>query len=54
MQRLPLDHRTHIVEHQPAHLCKSGQARLPGECHADQPAHAGAQPVQRASLQLRQ
>ncbi len=47
LQCRPLDARPHIVEHQAPHGHRQrqiGHARNP---HADQPAHAGAHPVQR-------
>ncbi len=52
LQRLPLHHRTHIVQHQPAHRRRKRQVRLAGHHHADQPPHAGTDPVQRLQRSL--
>ena len=58
LDRQPLDHRAHVVEHQAAHRHGQRQPRLADDAHADQPAHAGAHPVERGDgrllVQLRQ
>ena len=41
LQGFPLDHRPHVVQHQPA----DGQPRLRCQSHADQATHAGAHPI---------
>ena len=46
-QRLPLDAGTHIIQHQSAHRQWQRKLLLAEHGHADQTAHAGADPVKR-------
>jgi hypothetical protein len=41
LQRLPLNHRAHIIEHQTAHR-RAYRRRISAKQHTDQAAHAGA------------
>ena len=56
--RLPLDNRSHIIENQFVDRYGQWQIGLPGYSHADQAAHAGADPIQGCErgllLQMRQ
>ena len=54
LQRLPFQRRTDVVEHQTAHLGISWRLGQSGHHHANQPAHAGAHPVQGVGLEMPQ